>query len=242
MRLAELRARPGGLLDMRARYLAPRLAIALLFTLATFGFPDLAAAKGGGPLTSYVAVTGPGLDHPWVLQAIGTGPKGYRGAGAELFMNLATRLGMLGEGASAKPMSPPGAARLGSRFDVYFFMSCLPNFGRCRSSIHEALYPFATPSPLVNLARGQDQLFAKMFGRRNVFTGWVELHAEGNVVREQLLALGGSMYPRSSALPSQAHQAANNTRAPWFLVAPVILLVSALLAWTYRSRERRAAG
>jgi hypothetical protein len=47
----------------------------------------------------------------------------------------------------------------------------LPNFGRCRSSIHEALYPFATVGPVVNLARGQDQLFAKMFGRRNVLTG-----------------------------------------------------------------------
>jgi hypothetical protein len=52
---------------MRASYLIPRLTVALPFTLVALAAPGLAAAKGGGPLTSYIAVTGPGLDHPWVL-------------------------------------------------------------------------------------------------------------------------------------------------------------------------------
>jgi hypothetical protein len=156
-------------------------------------------------------------------------------------MNLATRLGMLGEGATAKPMSPPDATRLGPRFDVYFFRSCLPNFGRCRSSIHEALYPFAYPNPVAYLRPGQGRLFAKMFGRKDIFAGWVKV-IDGSVVRQQLLALGASAYLRSSTLPSHAPQAVENTRASPFLIVGVVLLACALLAWAYRSRERRAAG
>jgi len=163
------------------------IAIVLIGILWTVWFSPRAEAKGGEPLTSYVVVTGPSLTHPWVLHAAGTRPKGYRGGASELFVNLATRLGVLGEGTAAKPMATPDSGALGGRYDVYFFLSC------CEATVHEVLYPFASQGAVSYLPAGQERIFARMFGRPFLFSGWFRVF-EGNIVRVQLLALGATPY------------------------------------------------
>ncbi len=197
-------------------------------------FSAIADAKGQGPLTSYVVVTGPNLRHPLTFHATGTAPKGYRGEVSESFDNLATRLGVLGGGATAKPMTAPDASELGVRYDVSFFLSF------SQATVREVLYPFAPQGPVAYLPPGQEQAFIRMFGKTFLFTGWCRVF-EGNVVRDELMALGATPYVTSPVEPS-TRIVEHGTSAPTFILVAVgsFVLALSLLSVAY-ARSRRIA-
>jgi len=217
----------------------PALAVAVLVGVGSISLqPGIAAAKDPGAMVSYVTVSGPGLGHPWVLHATGTAPKGYRGATSELFVNLATRLGMLGEGASARPMSPPDPTRLGPPFEVKFFLSCGPNGGRCRTSVHELLYPFALLGAVAYVPPGQERPFVTMFGRKNVFDGWFRVF-EGDLVRRAIDDSRRKAVRRSAAPASQAARPTVESFPSPFLAAGItVIMILGLLSLAYGARRR----
>jgi len=208
------------------------LVMALIGLLWTVWSSATADAKGGVPLTSYVVVTGPGLSHPWVLHATGTRPKGYRGGASELFVNLATRLGVLGEGAAAKPMATPDPGELRARYDVYFFLSC------CQATVREVLYPFALQGAVAYLPPGQERVFARMFGRPFLFSGWF-LVFEGNVIRDQMLALGATPYVASSPVEPNASrpQPGTSNRSIALMAVGLLVLAGGVFAGRYARRR-----
>jgi hypothetical protein len=209
------------------------LAMVVIGLLWTVWFPATADAKGGEPLTSYVVVTGPGLPHPWVLHATGTRPKGYRGGGAsQLFVNLATRLGVLGEGSAAKPMAAPDPGELRAPYNVYFFLSC------CKATVREVVYPFALQGAVAYLPPGQERLFARMFGRPFLFSGWFRVF-EGNVIRDQMLALGATGYvPSSSAEPNASGPQPDTSNRSLVLIAVGSLVIAGALFAVGYARKR----
>jgi hypothetical protein len=205
--------------------------VGLVWAVSFFAIAD---AKGGGPLTSYVVVTGPNLRHPLTFHATGTAPKGYRGDVSESFDNLASRLGVLGEGAAAKPIAAPDASELGVRYDVYFFLSC------CRATVREVLYPFAPQGPVAYLPPGQEQAFIPMFGKTFLFTGWFRVF-EGNVVRDQLMALGATPYVTPLVEPSTKFVEHRRSDQTFIIVAVGSFVVALSLLSVAYARSRRFA-
>jgi hypothetical protein len=207
------------------------LLIALVWGIT---FAAIADAKSGGPLTSYVVVTGSNLRHPLTFHATGTAPKACRGEVSESFDNLATRLGVLGEGATAKPMATPDASELGVRYYVDFFLSC------CRATVHEALYPFATQGPVAYLPPAQGHAFIRMFGRSSLFTGWFRVF-EGKVVRNQLMALGATPYATSPDEPTTKTVTHGTGDQTFIFLAVGSFILAICLFLVANARRRRIA-
>jgi hypothetical protein len=112
---------------------------------------------------------------------------------------------------------------------------------RCRSSVHETLYPFARPSPVAYLPPDQGHLSDKLFGSQNSFSGWFRV-LEGELVRVQLSELGASAYSRPPPLPSPDHVVGRPLSSVLVAVAVAVAVafLAAAIALRYRGRRRVA--